>query len=112
MAGAPNCHVLVCTNVDCQARGAEEVLAALQQCVAEEGLSEVTVKPYLCFGGCQQGPNIVIYPQRIWYAGAKKEDVSDIVKYLQGGPTVTRLTGKVDSQTEELIFQLLDSGLY
>jgi hypothetical protein len=25
---------------------------------------------------------------------------------------VTRLTGKVDAETQELIFQLLDSGLY
>jgi (2Fe-2S) ferredoxin len=104
--------VLVCTNLDCQARGSEEILAALQQRLAEEGCSDVTAKSYLCFGGCQQGPNLVVYPQRIWYAGARKEDVDDIVKHLRGGPVVARLTGKVDAPTEELIFQLLDAGLF
>ena len=106
------CHVLVCTNLDCQARGSEEILAALQRRVAEEGLAHVTVKSYLCFGGCQQGPNLVLYPQRTWYAGVQKEDVDDIVSHLKGGPVVSRLTGKVDAPTEELIFQLLDTGLY
>lgn len=105
-------HVLVCTNVDCQARGSEEILAVLQQRVAEDSLSHVTVKSYLCFGGCQQGPNLVLYPQRTWYAGVQKEDVDDIVNHIMGGPVVDRLTGKVDLPTEELIFQLLDAGLY
>ena len=109
---ATPCHVLVCTNLDCQARGSEEILAALQQRVANNGLSQVTVKSYLCFGGCQQGPNMVLYPQRTWYAGVQKDDVDDIVIHLKGGPVVSRLTGKVDAPTEELIFQLLDTGLY
>lgn len=80
--------------------------------VDDEWLAHVTVKSYLCFGGCQQGPNLVVYPQRTWYAGVQKEDLDDIVNHLGGGPAVTRLTGKIDEQTEELIFQLLDSGLY
>ncbi len=109
---AKACHVLVCTNLDCQNRGSQEILAALEQRAARDGLSHVTVKSYLCFGGCQEGPNLVLYPQRIWYAGVQKEDVDDIITHLQGGPVVARLTGKVDAPTEELIFQLLDSGLY
>ena len=112
MEDPTQCHILVCTNLDCQARGSEGILAALQRRLNEEGLSHVTAKVYLCFGGCQQGPNVVLYPQRIWYAGVRKEDVDDIVKHLQGGPVVTRLTGKVDAPTEELIFQLLDTGLF
>jgi (2Fe-2S) ferredoxin len=109
---ANGCHVLVCTNLDCQARGSEEILAALQQRVAADGLAHVAVKSYLCFGGCQQGPNLVLYPQRTWYAGVQKDDVDDIISHLKGGPVVSRLTGKVDAPTEELIFQLLDTGLY
>lgn len=112
MAAETPCHVLVCANVDCQARGSEGILAALQERVVENELSHVTVKSYLCFGGCQQGPNIVLYPQRTWYAGVERGDVDEIIKHLQGGPVVTRLTGKVDLPTEELIFQLLDAGLY
>lgn len=80
--------------------------------MTERGLGQVTVKSYLCFGGCQHGPNLVLYPQKTWYAGVRKEDVGEIVHHLEGGPVVTRLTGKVDAETEELIFQLLDTGLY
>jgi len=98
--------------VDCQARGSEQVLAELQQKVTERGLRNVTVKPYLCFGGCEHGPNLVVYPQKTWYAGVTKEDTGEIVDYALGGPAVTRLQGKVDAETQELIFQLLDTGLY
>lgn len=98
--------------MDCQARGSEAVLAELQQKVAERGLQHVTVKSYLCFGGCEHGPNLVVYPQKTWYDGVKKEDAGEIVDYVEGGPTVTRLQGKVDAETQELIFQLLDTGLY
>jgi len=42
--------------------------AALERRVAGGGLAHVTVKSYLCFGGCQQGPNLVVYRQRTWYA--------------------------------------------
>lgn len=80
--------------------------------MAERGLANVTVKSYLCFGGCEHGPNLVVYPQKTWYAGVKKEDAGEIVEYVAGGPEVTRLTGKVDAETQELIFQLLDTGLY
>lgn len=80
--------------------------------MAERGLEDVTVKSYLCFGGCAHGPNLVVYPQKTWYAGVKKEDAGEIVDYVEGGPPVTRLLGKVDAETQELIFQLLDSGLY
>jgi (2Fe-2S) ferredoxin len=88
------------------------VLAELQQRAAERGLANVTVKPYLCFGGCSHGPNLVVYPQKVWYAGVKKEDTPEILDYVAGGPEVARLTGKVEAETQELIFQLLDSGLY
>lgn len=112
MSDAKACHVLVCTNVDCQSRGSEDVLAELQRRVAERGLPNVTVKPYLCFGGCAHGPNLVVYPQKTWYAGVQKGDAAEIVDHVAGGPAVTRLLGKVDAETQELIFQLLDSGLY
>lgn len=106
------CHVLVCTNVDCKDRGSQDLLAALKARVEQEGLTDVVVKPYLCFGGCQHGPNIVLYPSKIWYAQVTPNDLDEIVAHLKGGPVVSRLTGKVDAATQELIFQLLDAGLF
>jgi len=66
----------------------------------------------MCFGGCQAGPNIVLYPQKVWYAGVKRGDVDDIAAHAQGGPTVERLTGGIDPSLKDLIYQLLDAGLF
>jgi (2Fe-2S) ferredoxin len=101
---------LVCQNVDCKTRGAEELMKELGKGVAEKGLSDVEVRPYMCFGACQEGPNIVLYPKKSWYAGVKKEDLKDIVDHLAGGPDVKRLD-KIDSSLKELIYQLLDTGV-
>ncbi|PYS28646.1 MAG: hypothetical protein DMG11_11860 [Acidobacteria bacterium] len=48
-------YVLVCQNEDCKARGSGELLDKLSQGLKD---SDVEVKPYMCFGGCQAGPNI------------------------------------------------------
>ena len=45
---------------------------------------DVEVKSYLCFGGCEEGPNVVIHPQKTWYAGVKMEDLPEILDSLSG----------------------------
>lgn len=105
-------HILICQNVDCRVRGSEQVMKDLSARLAEKGCTGVNVKPYMCFGACQAGPNVVIYPERSWYAGVKPEDVDAIVAHVLGGPGVERLEGKVDPSLRELIFSLLDAGLF
>ena len=103
-------YVLVCQNADCKARGSGELLAKLEDQL--KGSAGVSVKPYMCFGACQAGPNLVVYPQKVWYCNVKQGDVGDIASHAQGGPVVDRLTQGVDSSLKELIFQLLDAGLF
>jgi len=103
-------YVLVCQNEDCKQRGSEQLLKQLSEKLT--GTGDVEVKPYMCFGGCQAGPNIVLYPQRVWYAGVKRDDVDDIARHAQGGPAVERLTGGIDQSLKDLIYQLLDAGLF
>ncbi len=79
--------------------------------VGQKGLTDVEVRPYMCFGACQEGPNVVVYPEKSWYAGVKVEDVNDIVEHLAGGPNVTRLD-KIDNSLKDLIYQLLDTGVF
>jgi (2Fe-2S) ferredoxin len=99
----------VCQNVDCQSRGSEKIMNELTEQVAARAV-DAEVKPYLCFGGCDHGPNIVIYPQKNWYAGVKLEDLPEIVDSLAGGPAVTRLD-TIDQALKELIYSLMDSGV-
>jgi (2Fe-2S) ferredoxin len=97
--------------VDCKNRGAEALMKELERRVAEKGLSDVEVRSYMCFGACQEGPNVVVYPEKSWYAGVKPEDVDEIVNHLSGGPNVNRLD-KIDHSLKDLIYQLLDTGVF
>lgn len=83
----------------------------LEKKVAERQLSDVEVRPYMCFGACQEGPNVVLYPEKSWYAGVKPEDLPEIVDHFAGGPDVTRLD-RIDPSLKELIYQLLDTGVF
>src|SRR5262252_1090490 len=102
-------YVLVCQNEDCKQRGSGELLEKLKERLKG---SDVEVKSYMCFGGCQAGPNIVLYPQKVWYNGVKREDVNDIAAHAEGGAPVERLTHGIDPSLKELIYQLLDAGLF
>ena len=103
-------YVLVCQNEDCKSRGSAELLEKLREKLKAEG--DVEVKPYMCFGGCQAGPNIVLYPQKVWYSGVKAEDVDEIAAHANGGEPVERLTHGIDQSLKDLIYQLLDAGLF
>ena len=101
---------LVCQNVDCKSRGSEGVMAELESRVAAKGVDDVEVRPYMCFGACQEGPNVVLYPEKSWYAKVQVSDVDEITEHLAGGPHVQRLD-TIDSSLKELIYQLLDTGI-
>ena len=103
-------YVLVCQNVDCLARGAGQLIEQLQTRLADCGTCDV--RPYMCFGACQDGPNIVLYPERVWYAGVKESDVEDIAQHAEGGAPVSRLEEGIDPSLKSLIFELLDAGLF
>ena len=102
-------YVLICQNVDCLARGADKVIEGLEQRLgAEEG---VEVRPYMCFGACQDGPNVAVYPDRTFYSHVELSDLDDVAAHAKGGPAVTRLEEGVDPSLKSLVFELLDAGL-
>ena len=103
-------YVLVCQNADCMQRGSGELFQKLTEML--RGSGDIEVKPYMCFGGCQAGPNIVLYPQKVWYCGVRQSDTDDIAKHAEGGPVVERLTQGIDPALKDLIYQLLDAGLF
>jgi (2Fe-2S) ferredoxin len=100
----------VCQNVDCLSRGSEKLMEELTKQVAAKG-AEAEVKPYICFGGCDFGPNIVVHPQKNWYAGVKPEDLPEIVESLAGGSPVARLD-TIDPSLKEIVYSLLDTGVF
>jgi len=80
----------------CSARGSRQVLDALRAEVAAQGLGDqVQVTACGSLGLCERGPNLVIYPEGVWYSGVTPADVPEIVRsHFGGGVPVARLLNR------------------
>ena len=106
-------YVFVCMNIDCRGRGAGKVMDRLRSGLQGGGCGDVELRSYMCFGDCHEGPNVVVYPDKVWYEGVQEKDVDEIVeKHLKQGEAVRSLTGTVDKGLEKLIYRLLDDGVF
>ncbi len=77
----------------CSARGSAAVLDALRKELAAQGLND-TVQVTTCgsLGMCERGPNMVVYPEGVWYAGVQVADVPELVReHFQHGRPLERL---------------------
>ena len=92
-------HVYICDQKkpegapSCPANGSARVIEALRAEVAKQGLSaEVHVTTCGSLGLCGRGPNMVVYPEGVWYSGVQPGDVAELVREQFGrGKVVERL---------------------
>ena len=78
----------------CAQRGSSDVFGALQAGLGgrPELWEKIAISSVGCLGPCFEGPNFVVYPEGVWYAGVKEEDVDEIVEsHMVGGVPVDRL---------------------
>jgi (2Fe-2S) ferredoxin/precorrin-6B methylase 2 len=77
----------------CSARGSLAVIESLRREVAAQGLLDaVQVTTCGSIGLCERGPNLVVYPDGVFYAGVQASDVAEIVREHFGhGRPVSRL---------------------
>ncbi|HUU01456.1 MAG TPA: methyltransferase [Myxococcota bacterium] len=77
----------------CSANGSVKVIEALRREIGKQGLAEeVQVTTCGSLGLCERGPNMVVYPEGVWYSRVRPEDVPEIVReHLAGGRVVVRL---------------------
>ncbi|MBW1644009.1 MAG: methyltransferase domain-containing protein, partial [Deltaproteobacteria bacterium] len=87
-------HIYICTQKkpesapSCLETGAEEVFKVLNRELAAAGLTDnVQVTTCGCLGICGKGPNMVVYPDGVWYTGLTPKRVSKIVKDHIGNNT-------------------------
>lgn len=84
-------HLFVCTNVvasgkpACGKRGGDEFLRAVQRALLARKAAGVIVTPCGCLGPCFDGPNAVVYPDGVWYAGLDERDADAIAAHLVDG---------------------------
>ena len=92
-------HVFVCEQQKpegvacCGACGSRRVLDALRSEIASRGLGdEVQVTTCGSLGLCEHGPNMIVYPEGVWYTGVTAADVPEIVRsHFEQNTPVERL---------------------
>jgi (2Fe-2S) ferredoxin/predicted O-methyltransferase YrrM len=92
-------HVYVCDQQKpegvpcCSVRGSAKTIDILRKEIASRGLlEEVQVTVCGSLGLCERGPNMVVYPEGVWYSGVTPGDVAEIVeKHFRQGQVVERL---------------------
>ncbi len=101
MMNKPKFHIFVCTSSRangqqkgyCHAKSGVELVAKFMEEIEERDLGgEVFVNNTGCFGICEQGPVVVIYPGGTWYKGVTPDDVETIMEeHIEGGNVVAHL---------------------
>ncbi len=108
-------HVLVCGGTGCTSSGSPKLIERFEEQLKEKGLDkEVKVIRTGCFGLCEAGPVVIVYPEGTFYSRVKVEDVDEIVsEHLLKGRKVQRLV-YVDHKTHENSVQksLSEIGFY
>lgn len=94
-------HIFICTNRrkdddpkgSCAQKGSEEIRDLFKKELHARGLkSKVRANKAGCLDVCEHGPNIVIYPEGVWYSHVTKDDVVEIIeKHVIRGEVVERL---------------------
>ena len=84
------CHIFVCTN---DRKGARKscadgdnlaVRSSLKEEVKKRGWTgKVRVSQCGCLGLCQKGPNVILYPHKIWYSGVSEKDSGAIISKVE-----------------------------
>lgn len=76
----------------CGAQGAMSLWEYMSARLEQQGMADIGRTATGCFGFCQAGPIMVVYPEGVWYQPRTPEDVDDIIKtHLVGGELVERL---------------------
>ncbi|MGI5899983.1 MAG: NADH-quinone oxidoreductase subunit NuoF [Christensenellales bacterium] len=99
-------HVMVCGGTGCTSSNSVAIINEFEKLISENGLSqEIRVVRTGCFGLCEAGPIVIIYPEGAFYSHLKVEDVSTIVsEHLVKGRIVKDLlySGSVEEQGDTI----------
>ncbi|MGI6607280.1 MAG: NADH-quinone oxidoreductase subunit NuoF [Peptococcia bacterium] len=86
-------HVLICTGTGCTSSNSRALITGLRKQLADNGLEkEIQVIETGCFGFCNLGPIMVVYPEGVFYCCVTAEDIPEIVQeHFVKGRVVERL---------------------
>jgi NADH:ubiquinone oxidoreductase subunit F (NADH-binding)/(2Fe-2S) ferredoxin len=102
--------LMVCGGTGCQASDSEKLVENFQELIAAQGLEgQVSASIAGCFGFCEKGPIVKVFPENVFYVQVKPEDAAEIFEqHILNNKRVTRLlyqdpNRKLKSQTSDEI---------
>src|SRR5437764_585897 len=84
-------HIFICTNQRepgsprgcCNPNGNAELHKAFKDAIAARGLkATVRANKSGCLDQCEHGPNVVVYPEAVWYGRVMPEDVGYLARQV------------------------------
>ena len=97
-------HVLICGGTGCTSSDSPKIMEKMNEEISKAGLDkEVKVVRTGCFGLCEAGPIVIVYPEGSFYSRVQVSDVAEIVnEHLLKGRIVHRLLHKEDTGDVEM----------
>jgi (2Fe-2S) ferredoxin len=94
-------HIFICSNQraeghprgSCDPTGQADLQKLFKKMLAQRGLhSTVRANKAGCLDQCEHGPNVVVYPDGVWYGNVRSDDVGEIIdSHIMRGVPVARL---------------------
>ncbi|MDR2668654.1 MAG: NAD(P)H-dependent oxidoreductase subunit E, partial [Desulfovibrio sp.] len=86
-------EILICGGTGCQSSRSLELLEKLQKEIKTAGLASTAAARITgCFGFCEKGPIVKVFPDNVFYVEVKPEDTTELVeKHLKNSTVVERL---------------------
>ena len=84
------CHIFICAN-DRQGKrkscadGDNKTIRSLlkDEIKNRDWTGQVRISQCGCMGLCMKGPNVIIYPQKIWFSHVTESDLSEILAKIE-----------------------------
>lgn len=89
-------HILICGGTGCLSSHSKDIRTEFELALKEQGMDqEVKLVMTGCFGLCEKGPVVVVYPDDVFYSHVQPTDAEEIVKeHVVKGRPVERLLVK------------------
>ncbi len=103
--------VMVCGGTGCTSSDSNRIIDALNQELTNQGIQEqVEVVRTGCFGLCELGPVVIVYPEGIFYSRVEVKDIPDLVEHhlLNGKPYEKKVYEKTKQDGRLLNFEETD----
>ena len=106
-------HVLVCSGTGCTSSKSADIIKQFEKLISENNIdSEAKTVKTGCFGLCEKGPIVVVYPEGATYSRVTVEHVKEIVEeHLVKGRIVKRLL-LGDKDAEDVSKSLEEVGFF